>query len=105
MNLLSIEGRPCKVHKNTSSNPAALDEESGLIPWGAQPDVRIDRFDARSMLDMYREYDAETAPRRPKTEQEERLQKVGGGCRRWEGRGGGGERGGNRAGVSCETSP
>ena len=29
----------------------------GLVPWGAKPDVLIDRYDVRSLLDMYIEPD------------------------------------------------
>lgn len=28
-------------------------QNEGLVPWGAQPDVLIDRYDVRSLLDMY----------------------------------------------------
>ena len=32
--------------------PFVLQNE-GLVPWGAQPDVLIDRYDVRSLLDIY----------------------------------------------------
>lgn len=31
--------------------------EQGLVPWGAHPDVLIDRYDVRSLLDIYVEPD------------------------------------------------
>ncbi len=42
LNLLSVEGRSMKLHKNAQLHFSTEKGES-LIPWGAQPDVLIDR--------------------------------------------------------------
>lgn len=40
------------AHASVPCCPAGLQNE-GLVPWGAQPDVLIDRYDVRSLLDIY----------------------------------------------------
>lgn len=72
LNYLYMEGRSCKVHRN-DDHYNAIEREEGLIPW--KPDVLIDRFDGRSMLDFYKDPDP-SAWARPKTPQEEKLEQV-----------------------------
>ena len=79
LNLLVIDGRPSKLYKNSDAH-AAAERGDGFISWAVQPEATIDRFDARALLDMYRDYDSETAPKKAKTPEEERLAKVGGKC-------------------------
>ena len=73
LNYLFIEGRPCKVHRSNEQYNALVKGE-GLIPWNGNHENMIDRFDGRSLLDFYREYDPEM--RRPKTGQEGKLEQV-----------------------------
>jgi Alternative splicing regulator len=56
LNYLTIEGRPAKVHRSIEHYNAA-EKEEGLIPWNGHPDIKIDRFDGRSLLDFYKEPD------------------------------------------------
>mmetsp|Transcript_27123 Transcript_27123/g.68964 ORF Transcript_27123/g.68964 Transcript_27123/m.68964 type:complete len:608 (-) Transcript_27123:43-1866(-) len=70
LNYLVIDGRSCKLHKSTEPR----NEESALIPWNGDTDNMIDRFDARALLDFYR--DPPPNAQRQKTPQEEKLQEL-----------------------------
>lgn len=74
LNYLSIEGRSCKIYRNTEQH-AALEQGTSLIPWNGKADSLIDRFDARSMLDFYKEPDPSLKDR-PKKPEEEKLEQV-----------------------------
>ncbi|GFH19353.1 splicing factor, arginine/serine-rich16, partial [Haematococcus lacustris] len=71
LNFLTVEGRGVKLYKNAEQH-AAVERNEGLIPWNDDPENLIDRFDARSLLDFYRDPIA-TSVVRPKTSQEEKL--------------------------------
>lgn len=45
-NLLSIDGRGCKLYKSKDQHDA-VERQEGLIPWNGDNDNLIDRFDAR----------------------------------------------------------
>jgi hypothetical protein len=53
-----------------------VERGDGLLPWNGDHDNKIDRFDARSLLDFYR--DPVPGAQRPKTPGEEKLQEVNG---------------------------
>ncbi|KAJ9527798.1 hypothetical protein QJQ45_000348 [Haematococcus lacustris] len=74
LNFLTVEGRGVKLYKNAEQH-AAVERNEGLIPWNDDPENLIDRFDARSLLDFYRDPIA-TSVVRPKTSQEEKLHEV-----------------------------
>ncbi|KIY98229.1 splicing factor, arginine/serine-rich16 [Monoraphidium neglectum] len=73
MQLLLIDGRSCKLHRNAEQH-AALERGDGLIPWNGAQDNLIDRFDGRALLDFYR--DPPPGARQEKTHQEERLDEL-----------------------------
>ncbi|KAI8474034.1 MAG: alternative splicing regulator-domain-containing protein [Monoraphidium minutum] len=74
MQLLIIDGRSCKLHRNAEQH-AALERGDGLIPWNGAQDNLIDRFDGRALLDFYRDPPPGLA-RREKSHQEERLEEA-----------------------------
>ncbi|KAL6762370.1 alternative splicing regulator-domain-containing protein [Haematococcus lacustris] len=74
LSFLTIEGRGVKLYKNAEQH-AAVERNEGLIPWNDDPENLIDRFDARSLLDFYRDPIA-TSVVRPKTSQEEKLHEL-----------------------------
>lgn len=52
----------CPLAPPSRQNDAAAyavqhNPEQGLVPWGAHPEVLIDRYDVRSLLDIYVEPD------------------------------------------------
>eukprot|EP00794_Sanderia_malayensis_P017616 gene17616-19370_t len=47
--LLRLHGQKCKLY--IDSRPDKPSEESQLVPWQGDPNILIDRFDARSQLD------------------------------------------------------
>lgn len=51
---LQIDGRGCKVHHSTHEYEN-VEQMKVMVPWNGDHDCLIDRFDARSMLDFYRE--------------------------------------------------
>lgn len=53
----------------------AIESRQGMLPWNGQQDNLIDRFDARALLDFYKEPDAR-AHSKPKTEAEAELEEV-----------------------------
>lgn len=69
-NKLILANKPCSV--------VQVERGDGLLPWNGDTECMIDRFDARSLLDFYRDPPA-NAQQRPKTPAEEKLQEV---CRR-----------------------
>ncbi|GAX81785.1 hypothetical protein CEUSTIGMA_g9213.t1 [Chlamydomonas eustigma] len=75
LNFLSIDGRQMKLYKNKELH-SSTEKGDGLIPWSVQPDVMIDRFDGRALLDLFRDYDSETVLKKQRTAEEEKLQKI-----------------------------
>lgn len=73
-NMLVLDGRACKLHRNLEQH-TAIEREEGLIPWNGHADHLIDRFDGRAMLDMYRE-PAPNLRDKPKTAEESKLELV-----------------------------
>ncbi|MEW5308803.1 MAG: hypothetical protein WDW38_000734 [Sanguina aurantia] len=71
-NMLVLDGRACKLHRNLEQH-TAIEREEGLIPWNGHADHLIDRFDGRAMLDMYRE-PAPNLRDKPKTAEESKLE-------------------------------
>ncbi len=73
LNYLTIEGRGSRIHRNPDT---AVAIEEGLIPWNGDAENLIDRFDARSLLDFYKDPPAGGQQQRQRTPQEEKLQQV-----------------------------
>jgi arginine/serine-rich splicing factor 16 len=59
LHAIRLDGRPCRLLRNDAQSYAQAQQE-GLVPWGAQPDVLMDRYDVRALLDIY----ADPDPRR-----------------------------------------
>jgi hypothetical protein len=53
-NMLQVDGRASTIHYDTQEYENA-EEMKVLMPWNGESDCLIDRFDARSSLDFYRE--------------------------------------------------
>ncbi|KAG2445716.1 hypothetical protein HXX76_000322 [Chlamydomonas incerta] len=70
LNYLYVEGRSCKITRNTESH-SNLENGVGLITWNGGS--TIDRFDGRALLDFYKEPDPSVFTR-PKPPNEERLE-------------------------------
>ncbi len=72
VNLLRVDGRPCKIRRNQEQYDA-VESMQGMLPWNGQQDNLIDRFDGRSLLDFL--YDP---PRvhPPKSDKERQLEEV-----------------------------
>lgn len=51
---LQIDGRGCRIHRNTQEYEN-IEQMKVMVPWNGDQDCLIDRFDARSMLDFYRD--------------------------------------------------
>ncbi len=56
LHFLRVDGRAARLARNDAA-VYAIQQNEGLVPWAAQPDVLIDRYDVRSLLDMYVEPD------------------------------------------------
>ncbi len=52
--LLRIDGRSCKLFRNTEQR-TAVEAMEGFLPWNGKEDNLIDRFDGRALLDFYRQ--------------------------------------------------
>lgn len=52
IHFLRVDGRALHLGRNDAAAYAQQQAE-GLVPWAAQPGVLIDRYDVRSLLDMY----------------------------------------------------
>jgi splicing factor, arginine/serine-rich 16 len=72
VNLLRVDGRPCKMRRNQEQYDA-VESMQGMLPWNGQQDNLIDRFDGRALLDFL--YDP---PRvhPPKSDKERQLEEV-----------------------------
>ncbi|PRW45018.1 CLK4-associating serine arginine rich isoform X2 [Chlorella sorokiniana] len=73
IHFLRIDGRAARLVKNDAQFYAQQQNE-GLVPWGAQPDVLIDRYDVRSLLDMYVAPDPRVLAHRQRTAKELELE-------------------------------
>ena len=73
INFIRVDGRSCTIRRS-SEHYAAIESQSGMIPWNGKQDNLIDRFDGRALLDFYRE------PARPsiqsKSEEQQELDEV-----------------------------
>ena len=73
INFIRVDGRSCTIRRS-SEHYAAIESQSGMIPWNGKQDNLIDRFDGRALLDFYRE------PARPssqnKSEDQQELDEV-----------------------------
>jgi hypothetical protein len=69
--MLQVDGRSCTVHRDTEEYEN-IEFMRVMVPWNGDETCMIDRFDARSMLDFYRE------PKNtiPCTEQEDEIEQV-----------------------------
>lgn len=56
LHYLRVDARPCRLFKNEAQY-YAIENNEGLVPWAGQQDNLIDRYDVRSLLDMYVEPD------------------------------------------------
>ena len=54
INFIRVDGRSCTIRRS-SEHYAAIESQSGMIPWNGKEDNLIDRFDGRALLDFYRE--------------------------------------------------
>jgi len=70
---VQLSGTSIKLYKDPVQYYSAENEEN-LMPWQGQHDNKIDRFDARSMLDIIFEYDSKTLA--PPTEEERELESL-----------------------------
>lgn len=52
LHALRVDGRPCSLSRNDSYY-YSVEHQEGLVPWDGNPDILIDRFDARALLDAY----------------------------------------------------
>lgn len=75
LHYLRLDARPCKLFKNDAQYYAIQNNE-GLVPWNGQQDTLIDRYDARSLLDMYVEPDLRVLRSRPKTAKQQDLEEM-----------------------------
>eukprot|EP00892_Ulva_mutabilis_P003868 jgi/Ulvmu1/1853/UM012_0009.1 len=69
---LQIDGRGCKIHRNTQEYEN-IEQMKVMVPWNGDQDCLIDRFDARSMLDFYRENKVTPKKTDEELEMEERV--------------------------------
>ncbi len=73
INFIRVDGRSCTIRRSNEYY-AAIESQSGMIPWNGKQDNLIDRFDGRALLDFYRE------PARPssqdKSEDQQELDEV-----------------------------
>ncbi|KAL4449357.1 hypothetical protein ABPG77_007001 [Micractinium sp. CCAP 211/92] len=75
VHLLRLDGRAARLVKNDAAAYAVQhNPEQGLVPWGAHPDVLIDRYDVRSLLDIYVEPDPRVWRHRQRSAQEVELE-------------------------------
>ena len=74
VNILAVEARACKLHKNAEQHQA-LERMDGMLAWNGQQDNMIDRFDGRALLDFYRESDG-MSRERTKSADDRRLERV-----------------------------
>jgi len=70
---VQLSGTSVKLYKDPVQYYSAENEEN-LMPWQGQHDNKIDRFDARSMLDIIFEYDPKTLA--PPTDEERELESL-----------------------------
>lgn len=56
LHYLRLDARSCRLFKNEAQY-YAIENNEGLVPWAGQQDNLIDRYDVRSLLDMYVEPD------------------------------------------------
>ena len=52
LHFLRVDGRSATLVRNDAQF-FAIQQNEGLVPWAARPDVLIDRYDVRSLLDIY----------------------------------------------------
>ena len=52
LHFLRVDGRSAAPVRNDAQF-FAIQQNEGLVPWAARPDVLIDRYDVRSLLDIY----------------------------------------------------
>lgn len=75
VHLLRLDGRAARLTKNDAAAYAVQhNPEQGLVPWGAHPEVLIDRYDVRSLLDIYVEPDPRVWRHRQRSAQEVELE-------------------------------
>ncbi|KAL4448171.1 hypothetical protein ABPG75_005390 [Micractinium tetrahymenae] len=75
VHLLRLDGRAARLVKNDAAAYAVQhNPEQGLVPWGAHPEVLIDRYDVRSLLDIYVEPDPRVWRHRQRSAQEIELE-------------------------------
>lgn len=69
--MLQVDGRSCTIHRDTEEYEN-IEFMRVMVPWNGDETNMIDRFDARSMLDFYRE------PKQPaeRTGQEDEIEQV-----------------------------
>ncbi|PSC70871.1 CLK4-associating serine arginine rich isoform B [Micractinium conductrix] len=75
---LRLDGAACRLLRNDAQSYAQRRADGqaaeGLVPWGAKPDVLIDRYDVRSLLDMYIEPDPSALRHRQRSTREVELE-------------------------------
>eukprot|EP00271_Cylindrocystis_brebissonii_P022933 TRINITY_DN907_c0_g1_i2.p1 TRINITY_DN907_c0_g1~~TRINITY_DN907_c0_g1_i2.p1 ORF type:complete len:506 (+),score=97.46 TRINITY_DN907_c0_g1_i2:181-1698(+) len=72
---MRVVASKAKLHHDVAIYKAT-EEQQGMIPWNGKPDILIDRFDGRALLDFIREYSPRLHPPRTKTDEEEELEEV-----------------------------
>ncbi|PQQ05880.1 CLK4-associating serine/arginine rich protein isoform X2 [Prunus yedoensis var. nudiflora] len=68
---IQVVGSRCRLYRDDGLYQASEDQQ-GLIPWNGKPDVLIDRFDGRALLDFIRE--SRHLRAQEKSEEEEELE-------------------------------
>ena len=77
INFIRVDGRSCTIRRS-NEHYAAIESQSGMIPWNGKQDNLIDRFDGRALLDFYREPARQGS--QTKSEDQQELDEV----RRWQ---------------------
>jgi hypothetical protein len=73
LDVLRIDGRPCKLIRNPEAY-AAAEAREGMLAWNGDAENMIDRFDGRALLDFYKDPDPRNKPQ--KTDDELELEEV-----------------------------